>query len=153
MLPLHAQGYLSGCSASAGFLQILHTSSSSSSSSNFADAKNGVDDDDANAFDSFSGEEEEDNDDATTALTLSDETASSSGPGPSIGGATGAISMASRRRFGLMSRLVSWRRSKPGGFRSLGNVQGFFFLFPFPFLGGTFLRRWKEEELVNFVFR
>lgn len=65
MLPLHAHGYLSGLSASAGFLQILHTSSSSSS---YFAAATAIEDDEDVAIGSPSWEEQ-DEDDAVLMLS------------------------------------------------------------------------------------
>lgn len=79
MLPLHAQGYRSGFSASPGFRHIRHTSSSSSSSSSYLAAA-GADDalgsisfplaprgDEAEEEAQEEGEEEEDDDDGELA--------------------------------------------------------------------------------------
>ena len=103
MLPLHAQGYRSGFSASPGFRQILQTSSSSSSSSSMPGsyfavaAPNDTDDavDDV-AFSSFS----DDVDDAegegfivsTTTASVDEMGFSPSREGE--GGASGPISIA-----------------------------------------------------------
>lgn len=80
MLPLQAHGYLSGLSASPGFLQIRHTSSSSSSSSYFT----ATDDD---TFASFS---ESDDD---VVLTVSADAASFGTSRSADCGGAGAISM------------------------------------------------------------
>lgn len=80
MLPLQAHGYLSGLSASPGFLQIRHTSSSSSSSSYFTAA---ADDD---TFASFSESDED-------VLTVSADAASFGTSRSADCGGAGAISM------------------------------------------------------------
>ena len=117
ILPLHAQGYRRGFSASPGFLHIRHTSSSSSSSSSYLAvgeaAGAGAADD---AVDSISfpfaargdeareeaedeGEEEED-DDGGEFATVS----AAIGLPSREGGGSCAISMADSNRTGLDRR-------------------------------------------------
>ena len=98
MLPLHAQGYRSGFSASPGFRQILQTSSSSSSSSisasYFAAAPNDTDDVDDVAFSSFSDDVDDvDGDGFMLSVITSVEEVEFSPPRGGEGGAAGAISI------------------------------------------------------------
>ena len=97
MLPLHAQGYRSGFSASPGFRQILQTSSSSSSSSisasYFAAAPNDAVSGDA--FSSFSDDVDDVEGDGfmLSAITADAEELDVSPSRGGEGGAAGAISI------------------------------------------------------------
>ena len=101
MLPLQAQGYRSGFSASPGFRQILQTSSSSSSSSisasYFAAASPKETDDaiDDVAFSSFSDEVDDVDGDGfmLSAIMASVMEVGFSPPSGGEGGAAGAISI------------------------------------------------------------